>query len=139
MQPRDNYPGVLHASDVCLVTLRQDVSTPTVPSKLLSIMAAARPVVLSAPLSGDAPRLVADTQCGLCAPPGSPRDLAAAILTLRRDATLCEQLGRNGRAYIEAYLTVHVAAARYEALFQRLIADQATYIEQARSGRCAAR
>jgi len=40
MQPREKYPAVLHASDVCLATLHAEVKTPVVPSKILSIMAA---------------------------------------------------------------------------------------------------
>ncbi len=45
MLPRETYPRLLEASDVCLTTLHAEVKTPVVPSKILSAMAAARPVV----------------------------------------------------------------------------------------------
>ena len=120
MQSRERYPAVLQASDACLVTLRKDVLTPTVPSKLHSIMAAARPVILCAPLAGDAPKLVLEAQCGLALPPGEPARLAEAVLALRRDSVLADRFGRQGRAYVEAHFTVEAAAERYERLFTEL-------------------
>ena len=120
LQPRERYPAVLHASDVGLVTLHKDVSTPVVPSKLLSIMAAAKPVVASLPLTGDAPRIVEAAQCGLCVPPEDPERLAEAILSLYDDRPLAERMGKNGRDCIEAHFSATGAAARYEELFQAL-------------------
>jgi glycosyltransferase involved in cell wall biosynthesis len=121
MQPREQYPAVLHASDASLVTLRRDVGTPVVPSKLLSIMAAARPALVSVPLDGDAPKIVADAQCGLCVPPEQPEQLAEAILRLYRDPAHAELLGRNGRAYIESHFSVQAAAEQYERLLNQVI------------------
>jgi colanic acid biosynthesis glycosyl transferase WcaI len=121
MQPRERYPAVLCASDACLVTLRKDVGTPVVPSKLLSIMAAARPALVSVPLEGDAPKIVASAQCGLCVPPASPEELAQAVLTLYHDRQLAQRLGHNGRAYLERHFSVTAAAETYEGLFQRLL------------------
>ena len=72
MQPKDKYPEVLLASDLCLATLRPEVKTPVVPSKILSIMAAGRPVLASLPLDGDAPRLIAEAQCGRAIAPSDP-------------------------------------------------------------------
>jgi colanic acid biosynthesis glycosyl transferase WcaI len=121
MQPRERYPSVLHASDASLVTLRADVGTPVVPSKLLSIMAAGRPALVSVPLEGDAPPIVREANCGFCVPPESPYDLAAAVLRLHQDRALSERLGHNGRAYIERHFSVAAAAAQYESLFQSLL------------------
>jgi colanic acid biosynthesis glycosyl transferase WcaI len=52
-QPREIYPSVLFASDICLVTLDKSVKTPVVPAKLLNIIASGRPVVASMNLKGD--------------------------------------------------------------------------------------
>ena len=124
MQPRERYPSILEASDASLVTLHEAVRTPVVPSKLLSIMAAARPALLSVPLEGDAPQIVASAECGLCVPPGQPEALAEAVFTLHRDRGLADRLGRNGRGYVEAHLSVRSAASRYESLFHDLIAQR---------------
>jgi glycosyltransferase involved in cell wall biosynthesis len=121
MQPREKYPAVLHASDIGLVTLHAEVRTPVVPSKILSIMAAGRPVVAAMNLDGDGPRLIAEARCGLCVPPEDPRALAGAVLKLYHDASLREELGRNGRQYAEEYLSLDRCVARYEVLLQQVV------------------
>ena len=121
MQPRHRYPEVLNASDVCLATLRAEVRTPVVPSKILSIMAAARPVVAAVNLDGDAPRLIKEAQCGLVVFPENPRALAEAILRLYDDRALRIRLGRNGRRYIEDYLSLEVASRRYVRIFNSVL------------------
>lgn len=120
MQPRDRYPAVLHASDVCLTTLHSQVKTPVVPSKIMSAMAAGRPTVAALDLAGDAPQLIAEAQCGLCVAPEDPQALAGAVRRLYSDRALCEQLGRNGRRYAEEHLSLAASVRRYEQLFQGL-------------------
>lgn len=124
MQPRERYPAVLQASDVCLATLHAEVKTPVVPSKILSIMAAGRPVVAAMNLDGDAPRLINEAQCGLCVPPEDPQALAEAVLRLYCDPCLREQLGRNGRHYAEKHLSLEIAVRKYEELFEKIINGQ---------------
>ena len=121
MQPREKYPAVLHASDIGLATLHAEVRTPVVPSKILSIMAAGRPVVAAMNLDGDGPRLIAEARCGLCVPPEDPRALAEAILQLYHDASLREELGCNGRRYVEKYLSLEACVERYEQLLRQVI------------------
>ncbi|MGQ9854624.1 MAG: glycosyltransferase family 4 protein [Candidatus Oleimicrobiaceae bacterium] len=123
MQPRERYPSVLHASDVCLVTLHDKVKTPVVPSKILSIMAAGRPVVAAVDLNGDAPRLIEQAQCGFCVPSEDPHALAEAVLLLYRDPSLREELGRNGRQYAEEHLSLQACVGRYEELLYRVVVE----------------
>lgn len=121
MQPRERYPAILQASDVGLATLRADVQTPTVPSKILSIMAAGRPVVASMPVSGDAPKLIEQACAGVIVPPEDPEGLSRALLALYRDAAIREELGTNGRQYVVTHLS-HVAAAKqYETIFNAIL------------------
>ncbi|MEA3375881.1 MAG: glycosyltransferase family 4 protein [Chloroflexota bacterium] len=120
MQPRESYPELLHASDVGLATLRSDVTTPVVPSKILSIMAAGLPVVTALPLDGDASRLIAEARCGICLPPGDARALADAVLKLWRNRSLRQRLGECGRRYVEQRLSLDACVARYEDLLERV-------------------
>jgi glycosyltransferase involved in cell wall biosynthesis len=119
MQPREVYPLILHASDACLVTLRKVVKTPVVPSKLLSIMAAAKPVLGSMNLDGDAPKLIRAAQCGLCVEPERPDQLAQAVLTLYNDRDLAARLGQNGRRYAEQ----HLSRTHCVTLYERVLSD----------------
>jgi len=121
MQPRDRYPAVLHASDVGLVTLHAEVRTPVVPSKILSIMAAGRPVVAAMNLNGDGPRLIAEARCGLCVPPEDPQAMAEAVLKLYHDASLRKELSLNGRRYAEEHLSLNRSVAQYVALLHQVV------------------
>lgn len=120
MQPREKYPSILHASDVGLATLHADVKTPVVPSKILSVMAAGRPVVAALNLDGDAPELIDAAQAGYCLAPEDPRALANSLLELHDDPDLCRRFGENGRHFAEQYLSPDAIAQRYEDLFARI-------------------
>jgi colanic acid biosynthesis glycosyl transferase WcaI len=126
MQPRDTYPWILASSEVCLVTLIKEISTPVIPSKILSIMAAGRPVLAGIPLKGDAPKLIEEAQCGLCVEPENPEALAQAILQLYHNPELREFYGRNGRQYAEDHLSREACVAKYEALFQEAVRNYAS-------------
>ncbi|MFA4884177.1 MAG: glycosyltransferase family 4 protein [Candidatus Margulisiibacteriota bacterium] len=120
-QPLSIYPQILHASDVCLVTLRKDLATPVVPGKMLSIMAAGKPVVASLALAGDAPKILAEFNCGLAVEPDNPAELAAAIRKLYNDSSLRETMGRNGRLGAEAAFSREKCVVRYETIFKEVL------------------
>ena len=133
MQPKEIYPDILGASDICLSTLRKTLSAPAVPSKILSIMAAGRPVLASMPLHGDAPKLIQEAQCGMCLEPENPEALAEAIMKLYHDQELRARYGQNGRRYVEEHFSREACIRKYEALFQEAVKQKATRLEP---GRC---
>lgn len=120
MLPRERYPLLLHLSDVCLTTLHADVKTPVVPSKILSAMAAGRPVVASLDLEGDAPRLIEEAGAGYSLPPEDGAALADTLRRLAGDSELCRRLGESGRRYAEKHLSPESVAVRYEGIFDRI-------------------
>jgi len=116
-QPRDIYPEILQASDICLVTLGKDLVTPVVPGKMLSIMAAGRPILASLPLKGDAPKIIDEFKCGIAVEPGNPELLAQAILKLYNNQSLGEEMGRRGREAVEKHFSRKSCVKAYEELF----------------------
>lgn len=116
-QSRDLYPLVLHSSDVCIVTLRPELQTPVVPSKILSIMAAGRPVVASLHLSGDAPKILERFNCGISVEPNRPDLLANAIVKLYNNRKLCEEMGQRGREAAEKFFSRQNCIDQYESIF----------------------
>ena len=113
MQSKEIYPQVLASSDACLVTLRPEVGTPAVPSKIATIMAAARPILATLP-PGDAPQLIEDSQGGLVAAAGDASSLAKAVLQLKHHPDLAAQLGSNGRSYAENHLSRVICVGQIE-------------------------
>ncbi len=121
MLGKNEYTGLLHASDICLATLRKEVKTPVVPSKILSIMAAGRPVIASLPLGGDAPVIIKEAQCGLCVEPENPQKLSDAVLSIFNNKAVIEGYGNNGRMFVEKNFSLEVCTTMYEQIFQNLL------------------
>ena len=120
MVPREVYPEVLYASDVCLATLKAEVKTPVIPSKMLGIMAAGKPLVACMDPKGDGPALVREADCGYALPAEDPEALANTVRTLFADRELGKRLGANGRAYAEAELSLDAAAQQHAKLFEQI-------------------
>ena len=86
-----------------LVTLTDDPFIGmTLPAKVQSYMAAGKPVLAAA--NGEIPQVLADAQCGFCAPAGDAKAFADAV----RRFLSCDDpqaLGQNARAYYESHFT----------------------------------
>lgn len=119
-QPLDQYPSLVRMADVCLVTLQKSVATPVVPSKIMTIMAAGRPIVASVGSAGDAYDIITASGGGVCTPPGDARALVDAILTLYRDAPLRQRIGEAGRRFAEEHLDRRTVTATYMGLLDRV-------------------
>ncbi len=120
-QPWSVYPEILTASDVSLINLHPELRTPVVPSKLLGIMAAARPVVASVPRESDARRIIAEAGCGLCVDAGNGDALAEAIRKLASDPALASEMGRRGRAHVEAHFSREACTRQMEAILKNAV------------------
>ena len=77
------------------------------PSKLYSILAAGRPVLVVAPLECDAARIVRESGCGITADPDDPVAVASAIRELRNDPARLAEMGRRSRETAEKYARVN--------------------------------
>jgi colanic acid biosynthesis glycosyl transferase WcaI len=96
-QPREDFSEVLAAADLNLVTLNQNSSLTSLPSKIFNIMASARPILVIAPLESEIAHLVEAGNCGIVIPPGQTESLAKAILTSRKMENRLNEMGQNGR------------------------------------------
>lgn len=123
IQPWDVYPQILAASDICLINLHPELRTPVVPSKLLSIMSAGRPVVASLPSESDARRIIAEADCGVSVKAGDSVALADAIQRLASDRELAREMGKRGRAYAQAHFSRESCTEHVETLLKRVVGE----------------
>ena len=121
--PKDEYVQMLHASDICLATLRKEVKTPVVPSKIMSIMAAGRALIAALPLDGDAPNIVESARCGICIEPENPSALADAVRTIYENPDLAKEYRKNGRHFVEQYYSLETCTSLYEQAFERTLTE----------------
>jgi colanic acid biosynthesis glycosyl transferase WcaI len=99
LQPHDRFLELLTQSDVCLVTQQRIVSDIVFPSKVITLLAAARPVIASVGNGSEVARVVAQSSAGITVAPEDPRALADAVMRLRADRELSARMGHAGRAY----------------------------------------
>jgi colanic acid biosynthesis glycosyl transferase WcaI len=116
------YQALLAEVDVCFLTLSPAVKTPVVPSKLLGYMAAGKPYVAALNAESDAVAITLDSGAGLVVPAGDPQSFSQAVLTLYRDKTLAQRMGRRGRDYVQTHFSKKNCLDRYEALLLRCTA-----------------
>jgi glycosyltransferase involved in cell wall biosynthesis len=120
MQTRETYPDVLAASDVSLVNLHPQLRTPVVPSKLMSIMAAARPVVASLPRESDARQIIAEAGCGIYVDAADGEALAEAIRKMEQNPSLARDMGARGRAFVETHLSREACTSQFETVMRTI-------------------
>ena len=93
--PHSAVPALLSSADIVVVPLHRSFGD-AVPSKLFEALASGRPVVVIA--SGEAARIVQESDAGVVVPPGDLAALVAALRRLAHDPDLRARLGANGRA-----------------------------------------
>jgi glycosyltransferase involved in cell wall biosynthesis len=128
--PEVELPAAIAMADLGLDTRRRlGISQGTLPVKMFSYMACARPVLLST--EGESTELLRRAGAGVAVPPEDPAALAQAVLELQADAELRTEMGRRGRAYVEAHYSRQGFAHRLERLLQGLLAPGAIREESA--------
>ena len=118
--PKEEYPALVQSCDVCLATLRKEMKTPVVPSKIIHVMACGRSMIASLDPDGDAAKLVESARCGLCVPPGDGLQLSLAIKRLKEQPGLRLQMQENGYRYALEHFDRKQVTGRYDALFRNL-------------------
>jgi colanic acid biosynthesis glycosyl transferase WcaI len=120
-QPLAKLPELQATSALSTVFQKISVRNEVFPCKILSIMAAGRPVLASVPRESEAARVILESGCGFIVEPENAEMLAQTILQAHGQRDLLE-LGRNGRRYLEE----HFAASRVLPRFQTVLEAAAT-------------
>lgn len=120
-QPRERVPEIQASCDVALLTMRPNSSDASVPSKLISYLAASRPVICAANLKSAVARAVLDAKAGLVVQPGDARAIAGALLSLQKSPEQVRDMGKNAREYFLRNYTLDRSYSR----FSRLIVQSA--------------
>jgi glycosyltransferase involved in cell wall biosynthesis len=120
-QPKERMAECVNAADIGLAVLQRNPTFRTVyPNKIFDYMACARPIVLA--IDGVARELVCDrSRSGVFAEPGDGRAIASAIRRLADEPELRDELGANGRRWVQQNESRDVLAARYLEVLGELV------------------
>ncbi len=98
--------SMLAAADLFILPTYGDQSFCSVPSKLITYMLAARPVLCCAAEDSDIARIVRNSACGWVIPAGDPDSASRMLLALSREPSQeLHKFGRQGRNYALRHMT----------------------------------
>lgn len=111
-QPKEMVPEFYNTSDICLIPLKNiELFKTFIPSKMFEIMACGIPIVAS--LEGEAADILNDSKSALVVGPDNPEEIKQAILELKENKTLYNQLKENGPVYVEENYSRKKLAEKY--------------------------
>jgi glycosyltransferase involved in cell wall biosynthesis len=117
-QPYDRLPEVLASADVLVAVLRPEAGAFSVPSKILTYLCVARPVLASVPADNLAARVVERSGGGVVVEPGDTPAFLAAAETLLDDQSRRAELGARARAYAVMSFDIDAIAGRFESVLE---------------------
>jgi len=119
-QPRERLSLSLASADLHYVGLARGLAGYVVPSRVYGILAAGRPVLVSADAESETVRLVEESGCGLVVPPGRPELVAGVVRDVVEGRVSLDGMGQNGRDWVEREADRSVAFERYRRLVGEL-------------------
>jgi colanic acid biosynthesis glycosyl transferase WcaI len=120
-QPMELYSEVLGASDILLAMIGREAAGFSVPSKILSYLAAGRPIVASITADNDAAATIKAAQAGIVVEPGDDNAFYDGVLRLASDPEQRRRLGDNARVFAEGHFDVEAKAAQFEETFAAIL------------------
>jgi colanic acid biosynthesis glycosyl transferase WcaI len=127
-QPMERYPEVLGTGDILLAMVDEEASIFSVPSKILSYLAAGKPIVASIRCDNDAAATIVQAQAGRVVAPGNSAAFCQAVGALAADSTLRMELGRNARTFAESRFGIDGIAKSFEQVFAGALRSQTVAI-----------
>ncbi|NMA31032.1 MAG: glycosyltransferase family 4 protein [Candidatus Methanofastidiosa archaeon] len=117
--PRNDYERIVKACDIGLIILDPSFTIPNYPSRILSYMEYAKPVLAATDKVSDIKELIYDANCGEWVWSGNKEAFLDKIMQMANRSDL-DILGRNGRNYLEANLQVDRSVQILERYYQRI-------------------
>lgn len=121
LQPEDQMSSMFAAADVLLLNQVSNVKDTVIPSKLLTYMAAGRPVLAAVNPNSEGAALLRAAQGGLTVPPEAPAALVDGVKQLRGDPAMRVEMGRRNRVYAEQHFDRRKIVAAQEAFLLEIV------------------
>jgi len=121
-QPPAIFQAALAAADVCVAQLNQEAGLFSVPSKILSYMAAGRPTVFAGPRDNLAARILIEADAGIVVAGAATAGVWAGGRRRRAGQARGAARGRPAAVYAATHFSAARAAARFEAIVEGVLA-----------------
>lgn len=103
LQPETEMSSMFSSADVLLLNQLSQVKDSVIPGKLLTYMAAGKPVLAAINSTSQAAMIIEEAQGGILVTPEDPASLADAVRDLWWDKTTLDEMGCRSRQYAERH------------------------------------
>jgi len=103
---RDDYQNLTKQCDIGLINLNRNFTIPNMPSKIIGYFEAGIPILASTDKNTDLRGFLQETKTGLWSETGDLEGYKSNFEKLLNDEKLREELGKNGRKFLEENLSV---------------------------------
>lgn len=110
-------PQVLGSGDVLCAVLEEDAGVFSVPSKVLTYLCAARPLLLAVPQVNLAARIIHTQKAGLTVPPADVPAFLEAAEQLRANPHLAARCAQKAREYAKNTFKIQEIAVKFQNIF----------------------
>ncbi len=119
-QPSERVAEMHAAADATVLTTQANFPDASVPSKLITYLAAGRPVLCAADSASTVAKIVQEAGAGVLAEPGNARSVSEAISFLAGHPAECKEMGENARRYFEKHFTLERACEQFLGLIRQM-------------------
>jgi len=122
--PTEMMPRYFALSDVLLVTLKKEpIFALTIPSKVQSYLACAKPIV--AAMDGEGAKVIEEAGAGMACPAENPKALAETVLKFYNMSEADQkEMGNKGREYFEKHFEREMLFDRLEGWMKELVTQR---------------
>lgn len=124
---REKMAEINATSDVCIIPMKPETTRDTFPSKIYTILACGKPVIVQADQDSELEWLVTSVGCGIVVKPGDPEGFTKAILDAYRNRDKLDEQGRRGREFVVREYSKEAVARRYRELIESLVNGKARH------------
>ena len=115
-----NYRTLIDVSNIGLVPLTEDLSTPVVPGKLLDYMIRGKPVIATINFNSDVKNIIENANCGFVHSTNDINGLVNSILTIYNKPSVRNMMGKNGQQYAQKEFSKEACISEYETIIKDL-------------------
>jgi colanic acid biosynthesis glycosyl transferase WcaI len=115
LQEEPDFLQMLAAADIALIVQQSAVSDIVFPSKTVTLLSAARPVVASVSASSEIGRVIRQSGGGVVTPPENAEEIITAIHAFTRDNNRRSAMGEQGRLYALTHWNEERVLSHFEA------------------------
>jgi len=117
-QPYERLSEVMGTADVLIALLDSDAGKFAVPSKTLTYLCAARPILMAAPGVNQAAKIIRNANAGIVVSPNSPEDFVAAAREFMDRPNERMAHAQQARAYAERHFNIGAIADQFLSLIE---------------------